>query len=368
MLANNRDPIAVRQVQWLTVAPVLHLLRALRNGFRLRVLIPCSLLIVVLMAGPQSRFTLTAAGLLPGPLALSPGGLVLPPIGRNLLPAPLFSLLHWPVSLGGDPQADPWVPLLAMLLVVLVTMLTAVAVARATSQEFCKRSRCGAVASLKYALNSILPSLAATALAFVLLLCLGLPLALAQWLFESDSRWLTISGIVSIPLAIYAILAVFGAFVLFAGWLLSLAAIGTDDCDGADALSRGVSYVLTHKLLTGVYFYIALIVSLLARVLATVLVSIAAGQLPAVMLRAPDPEQPQYALSGVALQMLGVLPVTVQLGSFLSAVCLIYLLLRGRVDAVDLYETGPAITPASPTTAAAPAAPAASPAGIAPAE
>ena len=32
--------------------------------------------------------------------------------------------------------------------------------------------------------------------------------------------------------------------------MLSLAAVATDDCVGADALSRGINYVLSHKLKT----------------------------------------------------------------------------------------------------------------------
>ncbi|MCR9199111.1 MAG: hypothetical protein NXI04_10730 [Planctomycetaceae bacterium] len=339
MLANNRDPIAVRQVQWLTVAPVLHLLQALRNGFRLRVLLPCGLLILCLVLGPESSFSSLFAR--PDAAAVPSGAVMLAVPGRGWLPIPLAGLLSWPLRLQSPPETSVLPTVLSLLIVIGVIMIVGVAVARATSQEFCGRGRCGALASLKYSLQHILASLAATMLTFSLLLLLGLPLLFCQWLFGPDSRWLWASGITSLPLALYGIVAAFGAIVLFAGWLLSLCAIGTDGCSGADALSRGISYTLTHKLLTSVYFYVATIVSLFTKVVATFLASVAVSELPEIMRQYPPPEDARYFLTGVGLQGLRLFPLAVQLGSFLSAVCLVYLLLRERVDGIDLQEAGP---------------------------
>lgn len=364
MLANNRDPIAVRQVQWLTVFPVLHLLRSLRNAFRLRVLLPCGVLIICLIFVPQSSFT----SLFTRPVAspLSAEASILPVPGRGLLPVPLAGLLCWPLRLGTPPDASMVPIVLSLLIVIAVTTIVAVAVARATSQDFCCGSRCGALSSLKYSLQHILASLSATVLAFSLLMLLGLPLLFAQWLFGPESRWLWASGMTSIPLALYGIVATFGAIVLFAGWLLSLSAIGTDGCAGADALSRGISYILTHKLLTGAYFYSAAMVSLFARVVATFLASVAVSELPDIMRQSRPAEEARHLLSGVGVQGLQLFPLTVQLGSFLSATCLVYLLLRERVDGVDLHETGPPETLAVPQKPAQTSGEPPQPAGIAP--
>jgi len=364
VLANNRDPIAVRQVQWLTVAPVLHLLQALRNGFRLRVLLPCGVLITCLLFGPESSFSSLFPR--PGVAAMPATSLILSVPGRGLLPAPLARLLSWPLRLGTPPDASAVPTVLSLLIVTGVTMIVAVAVARATSQDFCCRSRCGALSSLKYSLQHILASLASTVLAFSLLLLLALPLLFAQWLFGSDSRWLWASGITSVPLAVYGLVAAFAAMVLFAGWLLSLSAIGTDGCSGADALSRGISYTLTHKLLTSVYFYTATMVSLFAKVVAAFLAAVAVNELPDIMRQSPPPENARYFLSGVGLQGLRLFPLAVQLGSFLSAICLVYLLLRERVDGIDLHEAGPPEGLAKPPGPAEPAGEPVQPAGIAP--
>jgi hypothetical protein len=45
--------------------------------------------------------------------------------------------------------------------------------------------------------------------------------------------------------------------VLTAGWLLSLAAIGIDGCDGPESLSRGISYALSHFWRTACYAFAA---------------------------------------------------------------------------------------------------------------
>lgn len=348
MLANNCDPVTVKQIAWLRVIPALHLLKAVRNGFRLRVLVPATLVLICLLLGPPSRFSQwPVSGY---PLTLSPPQMLLPSFGRELLPVPLRALLEWPLLTGED-DGDPLRRIVSWLLVIVTTMIGTVAIARATSQDLCRRSRSGALSSLKYSLNAILSSLSATALAFVILFLLGLPLLLTQWIFGPDSSLRTCSGVVSAMVAIYAVLAAFAACVVFVGWLLSLAAIGTDGCDGADALSRGISYTLSEKLLTTVYVYLALVVCLLARLIATLLSAAAFQQLPPMMQQPPAPGRSIPLLDGLGRELLQLFPFAVQLGGFVSAVTIIYLLLRRRVDGIDLEETGS--PPAAKAAAAA---------------
>jgi hypothetical protein len=106
----------------------------------------------------------------------------------------------------------------------------------------------GALRAVVTTVKRLPAALMGTGLAFVLV---WLPWSLLY----GTGRFLTWTGTASLlpaPTEFFLWLLSFGCclwtIVVPVSWMLSLAAIAVDDCHGTDALSRGISYTLSHRL------------------------------------------------------------------------------------------------------------------------
>ena len=361
----NQDPVTVERLNWQKILPGLHLWRALSLGFRLRVLIPAVLVTAGLVVSPQNLFRSR-------------------PIGRGFLPHDIW----WPLSrllqdVTGMQDSgvlpffvDGLLPLTGFLLCgygkalplfvwnLALLSVAGLAIARTTATAFCDDSRTGAGASLRFALSRLPQIGMATLIAVVIVGLFLLPVALASVVSDPSSWGSSIVMLLWLPLAISALLASLAAVICGFGWLLSIAAIGTDQCDAADALSRGISYVLSHKLRAGLYLLFVCALSLAAKVVMALLLSLTFSVLnawlPAFHRMAHGHT---HRISGLAQNVMAgsacflkLLPDAVQMGTFLAGVTLIYILLRQREDGIDLRERdGGRLRPVASAVAAPPA-------------
>lgn len=146
----------------------------------------------------------------------------------------------------------------------LVTMTLAgfagVTVARFVGMRFCKKLTSGLLTSIRHTgqrWRAVITSTWLTVALFLLavMLCrffvrmVNLPATCDECLVVGSVTWLTTAG------------TLLTLFVCGIGWLISLAAIGVDQCDGSEALSRGISYVLSRFWLTIVYLTVIVLIA-----------------------------------------------------------------------------------------------------------
>ena len=232
-----------------------------------------------------------------------------------------------------------------------------VAVARSTATEFCRGSRTGPLAALQFSITRGGSTLLSAAIATGAVASLVIPLLLAG-LVSNASSFFGVLVMYGWPLLFLTSgLAICAVPIFVIGWGLSIAAIGTDDCNGADSLSRGVNYFLSHVLLTTWYFCLTIFASLTSKLIGWLLLeaatSLLASRIVSVFQRLLRPMEDVSTTAELVLQKthiaLKFLPETLQLGAFLSGLCLMYVLLREKEDAVQFCEVdGATVKVASP--------------------
>ena len=122
--------------------------------------------------------------------------------------------------------------------------------------------------------------------------------------------------------------------VLGIGWLLSLAAIAIDRCDGAEALSRGICYVLSRWQRVLVYAAVCCLMLLLSNLVMSWL----AGNAQALASSVRDPD-PCYGESlRICCQVTGILSGLFRLSLFFCEIAIVYVLLRNVEDGVSMQE------------------------------
>lgn len=357
----NADPVTTDRVEWKKVFPGLHILSAVRMAFRLRVLVPCWMAV---LAGMVLVRTVDLHRNWPDAARLGPesyqwrcpdcGGLVndafhwlqLVPHDPVHAADPLTTfLLYAAAGSGAGRSAAQWLLLPSACLV--ITAVAAMAVGRATSAEFCSATRCGAIAGLKYGLRHLPAALLSLLIAVVIAGLFLLPLVLAGMFGSPDSAVSAFVMTAWLPLTLVAVLAVPAVMICFIAWLLSLCAIGTDGCGGADALSRGICYLLSHKVRTAWYLLLVTAASLIARAvmifLAHCAVTVLTLFLPQLTAQAVDPRRGSSVFESIMRSShelsLNFLPAAVQFGAFFSGLTIVYVLLRHREDGVRLEES-----------------------------
>jgi hypothetical protein len=133
-----------------------------------------------------------------------------------------------------------------------------------------------------------------------------------------------------------SLMYVVGCVVLGIGWLLSLAAIAIDRCDGAEALSRGISYVLSRWLRIVVYA-IVLCLTLMVCDLAVRWLAEHAYTLASYRQRNTDPLIPdEFRIT--FWSTLDSFCEMIRLNIFLCEIAIAYVLLRNVEDGVSLRE------------------------------
>lgn len=223
----NEDGIRVTKIDWMAAIPSLRLWEAISLAVSLRVMMPVALLMPVsgfFQSWGDSPFFVSdpdAAGNI-----LGVQGLKLP-VAFN---ESLFAAFHGHVSLNASDLVTSW-------LRTLFFGFCGVAAIRTAGCRFSTGTGPGIVASASHSLQSWKSIFNSTILCSILLM-------LSQGMFRvlCWTGGLTHTGITAAASLFHSIVCV----VLGTGWLLSLGAIAIDRCDGAEALSRGICYVLSR--------------------------------------------------------------------------------------------------------------------------
>lgn len=341
----NQDPVSVSRVEWLRVFPVLNLYQAVRLAFRLRILIPSYIVLFCCLLGPFEQAEVTSqafGGSFRAEAIASP---------TNMPPRPIVDLVTAVSGLTLGTYTSVRQGWIVLGWNVLLLGFFGLAIARSTATEFCQHTRTGVIAALQRAIQLAPGMLGAACLAIIISTLLLLPLCIGA-IFRGDIDPSAIVLLAWPLLCLMSVIGVAAAIVTTTGWLLSISAVSTDQCSGADALSRGISYVLSQKLRTTWYFAVIVALATLVKSLTELLTGFALTAL-----RSRMPAEVQFAeesiesassvlVSGSHL-LLQMLPDAVHLGTFLSGITIAYILLRQAEDGVQLREIDGAVPPAS---------------------
>lgn len=132
---------------------------------------------------------------------------------------------------------------------------------------------------------------------------------------------MTFDSITSLASLLYIV----GCLVLGSGWLLSLAAIAIDRCDGAEGLSRGISYVLSRWQRVVIYTITGFVLIAICNIVFWWLASVA------IPLTAAAGAQSNASLFKNFAEIL-------RLSVFFCEIAIAYVLLRNVEDGVSLRE------------------------------
>ena len=317
----NEDGVRVTRIDWLTAIPSLRLLEAFRLGVSLCVLVP--VLLLMFLAWGSTQLLGEKSDQLRG---RNPG--------RGLLNVSDFQLPEYLdvineslalVATGNASQTSSGAASLGLWMLMLG--FCGVAAIRSAGCRFCKGTACGMSASLRFSLESWKAILVSALLSWVLLGFLSMAMRIVFWAGTTTNVWI---------MAMAPLMYVVGCAVLGSGWLLSLAAIGIDRCDGAEALSRGISYVLSRWLRV-VFYSIVFCVILMVCDPAVRWLADQACTLASSLYRNPDPLiQDEFRIS--VRSTLGRFGELIRLSIFLCEIAIAYVLLRNVEDGVSLRE------------------------------
>ncbi len=360
----NQDPVRISQVHWTRVFPLLRLFQAASLGCGLPAFLLAYACLLVSWTGSGlanrilSEGSITAVCEFPWHAYARLQGKADRNINARellattrLLPAPVSSLktstsytlfdsslstLSGPDS---DRQSVPW--LLSLDLMIwnaLVLGFFGTAIARSVATSFCSQTRSGIFRSLRYCGRHLRATLLSTGLIVAFLAILHLMLWSAELATRFGSMGEIAVSIVWGPIFVMGAALVLVFVVGGAAWLLSLSATGTDGCSGADALSRCISYVLSHCLWSACGVMVVTAIALTVRCLAQLI--LIAGHLAL-------PEQLRTADPGVVRRiwmfMVELTPDAVHLSVFLSGLTVLYVLLRQKEDGISLDEIDGAV-------------------------
>gem|GEM_PF-1511673 len=364
----NNDSVTVNRMHWLKLFPGLHLWLAVRMAFRIRILVPAALAMLGSVYGPEvspdnfERSSENPSRLVRKLTAQHPSSNLLFDVTSELGPESLNAVVPRQISAIVSNAAflmysGSWNAFLILTWNMLLVGVFGAAVARSTATEFCRGSRTGPLAAMRFSLKRVGSLLLSAGLAIGVVTAVIIPLLLAGFVSKEPAFLGSVVMFCWPLLFVISLVAIFATGVFSIGWGLSIAAIGTDDCNGPDALSRGVNYFLSHKLLTIWYLCLTILASLAARLIGWLMLggatSLLASRIVNVFDRLGRPMEDSLTTAERVLQKthtaLQFLPETLQLAAFLSGLCLMYVLLREKEDAVQLGEIdGAAIKVAAP--------------------
>ncbi len=229
----NEDGVRVTRIDWLTAIPSLRLCDAVRCAVSPRALIPAALF-VSLYLGTASLFRPSSE--LPSETnpAGSPSGLRQSMFEMHRLPDSLLANIR---VFGNGPMPKVFESYISLAATMLIFSFCAIPVMRFVGCRICSSSSSGLLSGAKLSLQSWKAILTSALLSLILLTILCVTFRTSRWIGS-----VTFESIESLAALLYVVACI----VLSGGWFLSLAAIAIDRCDGAEALSRGISYMLSH--------------------------------------------------------------------------------------------------------------------------
>ena len=315
----NEDGVRVTQIDWRNVIPSLRLLDAISLAASPRVLVPACLLLI----GSWLSDWLLADRL----AGMYQSDRVRPLISVSSMEFPdFFATINqsltalaagsWSQSLSGFVVLAWWMLLLGCF---------GVAAMRSAGCNFCSGSGSGIVASTRHAARMSKSILLSTLLSWILL---AIPCSAFRFLCWTGA--MSHAGIIAFGAMLYLLCCV----VLGLGWLLSLAAIAVDGCAGAEALSRGICYVLSRWLRIVVY---ALILSVIL-IACDLAVSWFSDTASALASRATGSQGDEHAFRESVWGTLRFFSEIIRLSVCWSGIVVAYVLLRNVEDGVSLRE------------------------------
>lgn len=229
----NKDGVRVTRIDWLTAVPSLRLCEAARYAVSPRALIPAAVFMYLALA---SASFFCPSSELPSEIdsADSLNGL-----SKSMFEMPrLLSSFSESVRVfGNGPMPKLFESYISLAAMMLVFGFCAIPVMRFVGCRICSSSSSGLLSGAKLSLQSWKAILTSSLLALILLTMVCVTFRTSRWIGS-----VTFESIESLAALFYVI----ACFVLSGGWFLSLAAIAIDRCDGAEALSRGISYMLSR--------------------------------------------------------------------------------------------------------------------------
>ena len=330
----NSDPVRVSRIDFLKAIPALRLLEAIPLAFSLQVLVPA---LMVALAG---KWILTIS---PGDESDPPFFYDWPGMGYGYGPELLSSLgatLRRVSARGLEVGGGAFVRL---GLIASILAILGVTVARAAGLRFCSDRRVGLIRSVRFAFRSW--KSVCTGLALISVICgiviLGFQLLVMVTVVApqpEDSELMRI-----LPGWLGAVFLIVALQVCLVGWLLSLAAIGVDSCDGPESLSRGICFVLSRFRMTVLHVVIVMMLCAVTSFVVS-LTSLPASELVRGARSGPFKTDRDYTTQYQYLQehpfstLHDLLSETISLSLFFSGITVCYVLLRQAEDGVSLTE------------------------------
>ncbi|MCA9008106.1 MAG: hypothetical protein KDB01_00095 [Planctomycetaceae bacterium] len=313
----NEDGVRVTRIDWLAVVPSLRLLEAVHLSVSPRVLTPVILLLLAgsaMMQGPGLIFDALRSQ---NAVSDTPGIFGFESINRAV---GAVKIPESPALILTGSFSEFCFSMIALEVWMLVIGFCGVVAVRSAGCRFCTGTGLGLIASTRYTLQHWLAILVSAVLSGILLSLLGVAF-----------RILCLAGALIHPgiTAFISLLCVLGCAVLGMGWLLSLAAIAIDRCDGAEALSRGICYVLSRWQRILVYAAGCCLILWLSDLVISAVFTNAHG-LTSAMLGKADSAQ-----VGTSLKFFRD---AIHLSIFFCGIAIAYVLLRNIEDGVSLRE------------------------------
>ena len=313
----NEDGIRVTKIDWMAAIPSLRLLEAISLSISPRVLLPVLLLLASGVLLVPGRSLSDMRDMNPVHNGINTPELELP---ANSINESLLVNLYSRRSLSS-------VKLAKFGLWMLIAGFCGVAAIRTGGCRFSTGTGPGIIASARHSLQSWKSILVSTFLCGILLALFWVMFRVLCWAGD-----LTHIGITAAASMFYLIVCL----VLGIGWLLSLAAIAIDRCDGAEALSRGICYVLSRWQRVIVYAAVCCLMLMLSNSVMSWLTgnaySLASG-----MVMNSDHLTGADTLASLR-QSLEFFRELFRLSLFFCEIAIVYVLLRNVEDGVSIQE------------------------------
>jgi hypothetical protein len=317
----NKDAVRVNQIDLPAVFPSVRLMESLRAAWSIPCLIAAALAYAVFQVDlgaslNNESLDLTAA---------------LSPFISTTISKWIFNIEA--IFVYGSTRG---VAVIAALFVRMLCLgFAAVGIARFAALLVNRHERSGILRTFRFMAGSWKPVIVSTCLTMGIGLIALLLFRILGYFSTWGKRGPDIASASNIVYWSYTCGTLIALYILLTGWLLGLSAIAVDRVDGAESLSRGISYVLSRFRRTSCYLIIIGLIANIAGQVTSWAVTISGS----IALRSIS-ETPQASppLSGGFDWFRTCLVECVQLSTFCCGLALAYLILRQMIDNVDLRE------------------------------
>ena len=317
----NKDAVRVNQVDLPTAFPSVRLLEASRAMWS----IPCLLAAALVYWGGQINFR----------MSLEEETLDLTSAVSPFLPSVLGQIVSNSESIAVEGFRRGLPSVISLIVHVLCLGFGAVGIARFTALMISRNERFGVLRTVRFCAVCWKSILASTALAT----CIGVAGLLFFRVAGQVASWCSgVSGVASVPNIIFwlsSLMLLIGFYVLSIGWLLGISAIAIDRVDGAEALSRGISYVLSRFRRTSCFLIIIGLIAKLGGLITWWGVTLSGK----IALRSVSENAPEATRLSAGFESFRTCFVeAAQLSAVCCGLAIAYLVLRQVVDNVDVRE------------------------------